>query len=338
MERISVQLVAIALSTALLAGASLAQAAAAAELLGDGSGALRAGAFQAGALRAGAPRTAKMEGLDAGNVERLVMSPLPRLFERVSAARPVLAKSDRQAGADAAPSSDASAKSPRRALLYSAVLPGAGEFYAGAKRRAALFFGLELAAWTLWSSWNGEGNDIEDEFRVTADENWDPLDYIEWRQSTVSRHSSITHSFPCSTYVESATLGDCPGSEKQQYYELIGKYDQFVSGWSDVSDSLGNTVQAGEIDSVENFHSDLRVAYEDRRNDSNKLLKRATNIAGLILVNHVLSAIDAARAARSTTPARRAEASAMSRTRLAFVLSEHRLDGTPMFVAYRNFY
>ena len=121
-------------------------------------------------------------------------------------------------------------------------------------------------------------------------------------------------------------------------YELIGKYDQFISGWSDVRDSLGNAVQSGEIDSVENFHSELRIAYEDRRNDSNKHLKRATNIAGLILVNHVLSAIDAARAARAATPEGGAQANGMSRTRFAFVLPEHGFAGTPLFVAYRTFY
>ena len=97
-----------------------------------------------------------------------------------------------------------------------------------------------------------------------ADENWDPLDYLEWRGSTISRHSSITHSFPCSTFVEAATLGECPSSERQQYYEVIGKYDQFLSGWGDVSDSLGNTVRPSEIDSVANFHSDLRNDYAER--------------------------------------------------------------------------
>ncbi len=327
MGRISFQLLAIALATALLADAGLAQDAAVEELLDIGAG-------------AGTPRTAGMGDVDANGIQ-LVMSPLPRLFKGISAAQPLLAQADRQAGADVAPSSDeGKAKSPRRALLYSALLPGAGEFYAGAKKRAALFFGLELAAWTLWTSWNGKGNDIEDTFRATADEHWKPLDYVEWRTSTISRHSSITHSFPCSTYAGQAglDLADCPSGEKQQYYELIGKYDQFISGWSDVRDSLGNAVQSGEIDSVENFHSELRIAYEDRRNDSNKHLKRATNIAGLILVNHVLSAIDAARAARAATPEGGAQANGMSRTRFAFVLPEHGFAGTPMFVAYRTFY
>ena len=231
-------------------------------------------------------------------------------------------------------------KSPGRALLFSTILPGAGEFYAGARKRAAVFFGLEVAAWALWSSWNSEGNDIEDEFRELADSDggWDALAYLAWDSSSISSRSSKTHHLPCRSFIEETENFDaCPETEKQQYYELIGKYNQFVAGWTDVIDQQGNSVEFSEIDSVENYHSDLRIAYEDRRNDSNKLLKRATNVAGLILVNHVLSAIDAARAARSTVPSPGAGAHPAERTRLAFVLPAGGLDGTPMLMAYRRF-
>ena len=238
-----------------------------------------------------------------------------------------------------------SEKSPGRALLFSAILPGAGEFYAGARKRAAVFFGLEVAAWALWSSWNGEGNDIEDEFRKFADlddsddDGWDALAYLAWDSSSISSRSSKTHHLPCRSFIEETENFDaCPETEKQQYYELIGKYNQFVAGWTDVIDQQGNPVEFSEIDSVENYHSDLRIAYEDRRNDSNKLLKRATNVTGLILVNHALSAIGAARAARSTVPGPGARSHAAGRTRLAFVLpTGSGFDGTPMLMAYRRF-
>jgi len=227
-------------------------------------------------------------------------------------------------------------KSPRRAFLFSALLPGAGEFYAGAEKRAVVFAGIEVIALGIYFTWNGKGNDVEKEFRAMADTSWSPLDYLAWRVSTrASRYSSITHALPCSSFVESGgSLRGCDGRETQQYYELIGKYDQFVSGWEDVVDRTGNRVEPTDIDSVENFSSQLRLVYEVKRDDSNKYLKRASNVLGLILVNHALSAIDAARAARISSQGK--SAALEKRARFAVVLPPQRR--TPLLVMYKPFY
>lgn len=235
----------------------------------------------------------------------------------------------------------AGGKSPGKALLLSALVPGVGEFYAGARKRAALFFGLEVLAWGLYTNWQGKGNDVEDEFRATADSLWDPNAYLTWRVSTNSRHSSITHALPCSSYVDTYTqtgsFGDCSSNEVQQYYELLGKYDQFVPGWSDVKDENGNPVQPTQVDSVEKFDSKLRLDYEKRRDDSNDYLKRASNLAGLILINHVLSAIDAARVARSSAQGAD-EARLERRTRFLFTVQQGARGQVPMVMAYKPFY
>ena len=58
-------------------------------------------------------------------------------------------------------------------------------------------------------------------------------------------------------------LRGCPAAEKQEYYELIGKYNHFVAGWEDVYEvDTGNRVTAAEVDSSENFQSQARLAYE----------------------------------------------------------------------------
>jgi hypothetical protein len=102
-----------------------------------------------------------------------------------------------------------------------------------------------------------------------ADAHWSPTDYLTWRNSTISRNSSITHALPCSVEVETGRLeglADCNSSEKQQYYELIGKYDQFISGWIDAKEvETGNPVQPTQIDSVEKYFSETRQAYEECR-------------------------------------------------------------------------
>ena len=231
-------------------------------------------------------------------------------------------------------------KSPGKALFLSALLPGAGEYYAGNRKRAAIFLGLEALGWALWSKWDGKGNDIIDEFRATAREHWEPKDYLNWRLSSRSRFSSLTHALPCSLYVVTEGidgLANCPESEQQQYYELIGKYDQFVSGWSDLTDASGSLVQPSVVDSVEHFNSAQRLKYEGRRNESNKFLERASTVSGLILVNHVLSAIDALRVARDAAEGKTA-AAIDGRTRFAFTTRDGLRGGPPILLAYKPFY
>ena len=63
-------------------------------------------------------------------------------------------------------------KFPGRALLYSGILPGAGELYAGKWKRAVLFAGLEVAAWTMWLNFEGKGDDATSDYEDYGDENW----------------------------------------------------------------------------------------------------------------------------------------------------------------------
>lgn len=236
-------------------------------------------------------------------------------------------------------------KSPGKAFVLSALIPGAGELYAGSKVRAAIFFALEVAGVGLYFNWDGKGKDIEDEFRLRADSLWVPNDYLQWRNSTISRNSSITHALPCSTQIVDnidATsiperLGGCHGSEVQQYYELIGKYDQFIAGWRDAEDvQTGNRPLPTQIDSVEKFQSQQRLDYEIRRDDSNRYLKRASVVGGLILVNHVISAIDAARVARARSEGAD-EARLEKRTRFVFTMYPGGRGKVPMLTAYKPF-
>ncbi len=230
---------------------------------------------------------------------------------------------------------------PRRAFLSSLLVPGSGQFFAGAKKRGAIFLGLEVVTLGLYFSWNGEGKDLEKKFRAVADANWSPENYLAWRGSTISKNSpELADGLPCEEYINdylaTGGFGGCSAAEVQQYYELIGKYNHFVSGWVDIVDKTGNSVRATEVDSVENFLSVTRLDYEVKRDDSNKLLKRASALSGVIMINHVISAIDAARVAR-----RRAEGVATAvlerRTRFAFVMQQGSRHQVPMLMAYKPF-
>ena len=97
---------------------------------------------------------------------------LPRLTPGIQLSRPgdlatiLLAQSALAAAADSTvtPAVRRSIKSPKRAFLMSMLVPGSGEFWAGAKKRAALFFGLEVIGLTVRSNWDGKGDDLEDDF------------------------------------------------------------------------------------------------------------------------------------------------------------------------------
>jgi hypothetical protein len=290
---------------------------------------------------------------------------LPRLTPAIQLSQPgdlasiLLAQSDRAPTdadqADAVQASEADSmvmnaarpqvKSPVAAFLMSILLaPGSGQLYAGAKMRAAIFFGMEMLGVGIYRNWDEKGNDLEDDFRVRADSTYNPWDYLAWRDSRNSRFSSITHSLPCSSFVNDApsslpvpqAIRDCPSTDKQQFYELIGKYDQFVSGWEDVRENdTGNLVVSTEVDSAENFQSATRLSYEVDRNESNKYLKRASVILGPLFINRVFSAIDAARVAHARNLGQD-EAIIDRRTRFSVALGGS-AGTTPMLMAYRPF-
>lgn len=71
-------------------------------------------------------------------------------------------------------------KNPGRAVLLSALVPGAGELYAGAPLKAAGFFLLEVACWGSAIYFTKEGKDKEDAYELFADENWDETIYRDF--------------------------------------------------------------------------------------------------------------------------------------------------------------
>jgi hypothetical protein len=105
-----------------------------------------------------------------------------------------------------------------------------------------------------------------------------------------------------------------PDQVDDDYYEMIGKYDQFSYGWignpNDYlpGDFAPNDSLLGYTFDQTTYHicrgvdvtaTGDRDKYMTLRDDSNKLLKRATWGISAALFNHVISAVDAALAAKS---------------------------------------
>ena len=176
-------------------------------------------------------------------------------------------------------------KSPKKALLFSALVPGAGQIYGGKLLRGAVFLAVEAALWAGYVVLDKKGSDVEDDFMAYADQYWDVNEYLVWRDQYVSATGDttiFTHGLPRDN------AGDV--QKTQQYYEMIGKYDQFRVGWEDYPDDLRSITYADSV-----LITEQRLGYMDQREDSNRYLKRAGYVTGAIFFNHIVSAIDAAR-------------------------------------------
>jgi len=155
--------------------------------------------------------------------------------------------------------------SPVKAALLSLLLPGAGQWYAGSEWKAAAFLTAEVGMWLGRSHFNGEGDRIKTAFRAYADNNWNKNDYLVWLNGlSPEERNKLSHTLP--------------GSKTQQYYEMIGKYEQFLAGWHD---SAGPPVE-----------SPMRLNYMAQQNDSNEQYKHAELLAQLMILNRVASAVE----------------------------------------------
>ena len=93
-----------------------------------------------------------------------------------------------------------------------------------------------------------------------------------------------------------------PRFSSQQYYELVGKYFQFAPGWSDYSkftDADGNFTVAIDPEHTGPDGSKPNVSekffnYAEDHAESQDFLRSASQYGILIVLNHVVAAIDAA--------------------------------------------
>jgi hypothetical protein len=177
---------------------------------------------------------------------------------------------------------NASYRSPGKSFLYSLVLPGAGQVYTGSKIKAGIFMAVEVAAWAFYYMNNVKGRDQETTNNQTADRSWSAERYTNW---LIEEHG-ITSDDSTSERTGQKFTHHLPPTKTQQYYEMIGKYDQFKYGWIDSDYRTSDST------------SDIRTAYLSDRAKANDQFTKAKTGAIVALANHLLSAFDAALSAR----------------------------------------
>ncbi len=161
-------------------------------------------------------------------------------------------------------------KSPNRAFLYSAILPGAGQLYADANR-GFLYIAAEAALLTGYAVIRRSAQQTRDDYfnlvraGVTFEgpgstDNWNEEDF---------EHATDFNTWD-NIYVND---GGTP-------IERVGAYS-----WRDLSEAAPD--------------SQLRKAALEKRLESNDRFRDARTLLGALLFNHLISAVDARFAARS---------------------------------------
>ncbi|MBN2709183.1 MAG: hypothetical protein JXR46_09070 [Calditrichaceae bacterium] len=243
-------------------------------------------------------------------------------------------------------------KSGFKAVMFSALFPGAGQFYTENYIRAAIYAGLEIAFWGAYAVYTKKGDDVDAQMRSYADEHWienkywsylyqtglvyvqnnDPswesifnelgynegVEYVINRLPDPSGGSDIEvlefigdYDKKALKFLEPLNLGfthSLPLTKTQQYYEMIYKYIvQFGVGWDDVYATFGDPFYYSPVRDIEGEPNTNDISlltphimhYRDLRNESNDHYAVATTMVNLVLLNHLVSAIDAAFSAKA---------------------------------------
>ena len=197
--------------------------------------------------------------------------------------------------------------SPGKAILFSAIIPGAGEAYAKSWKKAILFFAAEVTGIAVNITYNNKGDDKQEVMKDYAHTHWNEEKYWtylyysadpddQWR-GAIDKDNPETWLTPTEieqhmdelrtieTNDHSHTL---PSTKTQQYYEMIGKYvGQFGYGWDDAD--FDDDLYGYDIDKI----TPNNINYVNIRKKSEEFYDTATKASQFVLLNHLISAIDA---------------------------------------------
>lgn len=166
-------------------------------------------------------------------------------------------------------------KSPNEAFLYSLVIPGMGQLYAGAKRGyiyTAAEVGFLTTYFILWNSAANTRDDYRDVVREHvvfigpgSFEKWDPIEDFEH----AADHETWNHKY-----------------DSEVTRQRTGKWY-----WGDLNPDLKN--ESHEDLKKRGLGSKLRLEASELRQKANDTFERAKFFLGLAILNHVVSAVEA---------------------------------------------
>jgi hypothetical protein len=157
---------------------------------------------------------------------------------------------------------------PAFAGLLSALVPGTGQLAQG-QRRGWFYLGAEVVSIFSAVALRSAGNQAEEDYQQYADAHWAWVRY----ETATSCGDGLG---PVNFELERDQLRAVYESARDQYYEDIGRLNIYACGW----DAL-----------------DHRGEYEGMRSDADGLFSASRYAITAMFLNHVVSAVDAAKSA-----------------------------------------
>lgn len=211
-------------------------------------------------------------------------------------------------------------RSPRVAMLLSAILPGAGEVYAKNGLRAAFFGAVEIGIIGAGIAYSAKGTREIDEAHSFADQHFNKQKFNRYYKALLQKFEK---DIVDTIFLDAEDNPEYFSKESKNYYDRIGDQSQpYVQGWddvvpvpydtanlnwrTDVSDNIYHQViETGGKDSsyyifqgtdsmyVAFGYSKNQQTFDSKISKGNSSYKISKNIFTLLIVNHILSAIDA---------------------------------------------
>ena len=220
---------------------------------------------------------------------------------------------------------------PGKPLIMSLIVPGLGQLYNKEPIwKPSLFIGSEILSLASIFYANKRADEIRMKYQEFADNNWSLQNwwnfthsgpsvienngmyftdnklkamrsYIGTHHLTIHLKGDLLNLFNTefltsdSLALISSYLGsdDISMVKDRHYYENIGKYDQFVGGWSDANTDWYWEEKQLEDSTEIVIKTPLKADYLDQRFNSNKMLDRAKFSITALLFNHVISGLEA---------------------------------------------
>jgi len=220
---------------------------------------------------------------------------------------------------------------PGKPLIMSLVLPGAGQYYNKSPMwKTASFLGVELGSVVAWDYFTKKAKTLRNEYWGFADSNWDLYtwyNFAVYGPSDKPDHNGRLHTendframrnyegthhlllhlsgdlaAQYGEFITSDSLGMISGHlnsglvnvvRDRHFYENIGKYDQFVGGWSDANTDWYWEEKQLEDSTEIVIKTPFKADYIDQRFESNKMLNMAKFSITTLLFNHVISGLEA---------------------------------------------
>ena len=225
---------------------------------------------------------------------------------------------------------------PGKPLIMSLLIPGLGQVYNKEPIwKPSLFIATEIVSIASIFYANKKADEIRLDYQKFADENWNiqnwwnftqsgptivennglyftdnklkaMRDYLGTHHLTVHLKGELVNLFNTefltsdslsllSSYLDS---DDVTMVKDRHYYENIGKYDQFVGGWSDVSTNwYWEEKDVGDSTEII-IKTPKKQSYLDERYKSNQWLSFAKFSVSAMMFNHVISGLEAVYANR----------------------------------------